>query len=68
MRIGNSSEKNNEKHRHSKKKKAKKPRITNEMIEWKRESGKCKYTGGKRKYKQLNNEIRRTTDKARDKW
>ena len=23
---------------------------------------------GKRKYKQLNNELRRTTDKAREKW
>ena len=55
----------------TKRKQAKKPWITNEMINKMDERRRWKnvYTQeGKTKYKQLNNELRRITDKAREKW
>ena len=52
-------------------KKLKKPWITNVIIdkmEERRKWKKVKYTQGKNENIQLNNELRRTTDKAREKW
>jgi hypothetical protein len=52
-------------------KKAKKPWITDQMIEKMDERRKWKSVNteaGKQKYKQLNNELRRETDKAREEW
>lgn len=49
----------------------KKPWVTGEMIDKMEERRKWKNVGtkeGEKKYKQLNNELRRQTDKAREKW
>ena len=50
---------------------AKKPWITSEVMNKMRERRKCKNTNtpyGKKKYRQLNNELRRVTERAKEKW
>ena len=50
---------------------ARKPCVTDEMLQKMDERRKWKNTNteeGKNKYKQLNNELRRETEKARDDW
>ena len=50
---------------------ARKPWITKEMIskmEERREWERINTAAGKTRYKQLNNELRRETDKAKEEW
>ena len=50
---------------------AKKPWITSEVMNKMRERRKWKNTNtpyGKKKYRQLNNELRRETERAKEKW
>ena len=56
---------------YSKKSVTKKPWVTDEMLRKMDERSKCKHVNSvvaKKRSKQLNNELRRKTDKAKDKW
>src|SRR6476469_9345300 len=57
--------------RYEKKRKIKKPWITEEMLkkmDERRAAKKMNSTAGKRKYRALNNELRRTTERAYEEW
>lgn len=56
---------------HNKRKKAKKPWVNTEMLDKMDERRKWKNVNtieGKKKYKKLNNGLRRETEKAREQW